>query len=187
MSLLSNLRPLLRGNASIAITLSAASNDGLTVLIQPKLLHIDTSTTDPVRSALQAALAQPIRLVIPADADPDAVLANALQRVNTVRAPMVDDLQTYLDGLAQAALEAKVEAEKAAEKKKTAKNPAAKPAGKAGTKAAPVSAAASADDEEDDGEGTDTGGSTAEQSAPAPATAAAPSEPAPLATASLFD
>ena len=187
MSFLASLRPLLRGSASVSITLAPAANDGLSILIQPKLEKFDADTSDAARAALQAALARPVRLVIPSDADVDAEFVAALTRVNDARAPVSDDLQRYLDGLAQAQQSAKIEAGKSAAK---AKGSTAKPSTTPTKPAAPTesSASESTDDANDDDEAQD--GNEASAVAPSEASAqdaVSPASAVPGAASTLFD
>lgn len=191
MTFLSSLRPLLRGSASVTLTLAAAADEGLSVVILPKLDQCDPDTTDAARAALQAALARPIRLVIPAGTDPDAEFTAALLRVNEARAPVVDDLRDYLDSLSQAQQTAKIESSK-----REAKKPAKEPTKKPGPAAAPSPAASdtAAQDQDDDATGGDDEAASEGQSAatPQPAYASAAdaisaTTPAPAAAASLFD
>lgn len=81
MSFLASLKPLMRGSASLTVTLTAAANDALTVVIQPKLANVEPDTTDAVRAALQAALARPVCLTIPEGVDPDAELLTTPARL----------------------------------------------------------------------------------------------------------
>lgn len=168
MSFLSSIKPLLRGSSTVAVTISQSDN-GMNLLIQPKLEKHDPDTSDEALAALQAALAHPVRITIPADADPDAALAAALSRVNEHRAPVQDDLETYLDSLVQAQQEAKAAAEKKAATKGTKK--VAKPTKSTQDDATTSEAAPTPDP------------------APAPATPAeaSPSTPAAAPVANLFD
>lgn len=193
MSFLASLKPLMRGSASLTVTLTAAANDALTVVIQPKLANVEPDTTDAVRAALQAALARPVCLTIPEGVDPDAELLTALTRVNEHRAPVADDLRDYLDGLAQAQQTAKLEAQKAAEKKTAASKPApAKGKGKSATAATtPPANVESAEDEADDGDeaaATNDATPDADAASASPVPSVAPTTPiAPAPAANLFD
>ena len=194
MSFLSSLRPLLRGSASITITLAATADDGLSVVVLPKLDQCDPDTSDAARAALQAALARPIRLVIPAGADPDAEFNTALLRINEARAPVVDDLREYLDSLSQAQQTAKIESAKK-ETKKPAKEPAKKPAPSSAPSAPADSTATQNPDDDDAADGSD---ASSRSEAPASDASSTPpyasaadaisaTTPAPAAAASLFD
>lgn len=197
MPFLSSLRPLLRGSASVAITLAVAADDALSVVVTPKLDQCDPDTTDAARAALQAALARPIRLLIPAGTDPDAEFAAALSRINDARAPVVDDLREYLDTLSQAQQTAKIEsAKKDAKKdaKKPGKEPSKPSAAAPTTAAAPAPEAHDAKPEQDEADDAqdDTGAPTTAAPTAAPVYASAAdaisaSSPAPAAAASLFD
>lgn len=185
MTILASLRPVLRGSASVTLTLTAAPNDALDVLVTSKLAVVDPDTADAARAALQAALALPLRLTIPAGSDPDAVFAAALTRYDTARAPVMDDLQALLDALAQAQQAAKASAKKPAAPAKPAATKATKSAGQGAAQPAPAPAAAATaadNDGEPDAHATDEAETT-------PATTATPSGQAPAsqAASTLFD
>ena len=177
MNFLAALSPLLTGSKSVTITLTREQTGALAALIVSTLGTFDPDTTDPAVSTLQAALAKPLRIVLPAQ-DPDAAFAAALAGYAGVRAAVLSDLQAQLDALAQAQQAAKDAAAKAqAEARAKAKKP----------KAATPAATASTPPDDDDAEAEEEGASTAEL--PAAATATPPSAagvPAAASTLNLF-
>lgn len=165
MSLIQSLRPLLRGAASITITLSEEKGT-LVALLQPKMLTVE-DTADAELATLQAALSRPVKVGFSDTAgDLDAALLNAIGVVASSRNDNLDALDRYREAQAEAANTAKIERDK------KAKSPA--PAKAAGKPAAQAPAAAPE---------------------PAPLPAAAASEPAPVsapavagsAASELFD
>lgn len=191
MSFLASVRPILRGSASITITMSAAPNNALALLVSSKLENFDAETADPARAALQAALALPMRIVIPAEADPDAEFVAAVRRFDAARSPVMDDLQSLLDTLAQAQQTAK-----AATAKKAAASSKATPAtpAKKGGDIKPDSSAAqsaSGGEEGDDASNAAASGTTSAQAgddgSAASTDAVSPASPVPASAGSLFD
>ena len=177
MNFLAALSPLLTGSKSVTITLTREQTGALAALIVSTLGTFDPDTTDPAVSTLQAALAKPLRIVLPAQ-DPDAVFAAALTEYAGARTGALSDLQAHLDALAQAQQAAKDAAAKAqADARAKAKKP----------KAETAAAAASPPHDEDDAEAEEEGASTAEL--PPAATATPPSAagvPAAASTLNLF-
>lgn len=189
MSFLNTIRPILRGSDSVTLTITGTPEGSIAVVLTSRITQCDPDTTDASRAALQAALALPLRIVIPACEDADAALQAALQRYEQSRAPVVDALQSLLDSLTEAKRVAD-EARAAKSKKTATTTTTTKP--KASTpKPASASAAANDDDDDSDADGAadtaahaDTG-----KADPAPPTAPPTSapQPAPMAAMSLFD
>lgn len=141
MTLLANTRPLLRGAEALTITVSESAG-ALSVLITSRLSGFAPDTTDPALAVYQAALAKPVRILIPEGTlDPDAALADALRSLTDARTPVVDQMQGYLDDLKQTAAAAEA-AKKAADDAAAAKKQAEAKGKKSATKAASTSTAA---------------------------------------------
>jgi len=188
MTFLNSVRPLLKGSASITITMSAAADNAIALLVTSRLETFDPETVDPARAALQAALALPMRVVIPAGADVDAEFISTITRYDNARAPVVDELQTLLDTLAQAQHAAK--AEQAAKTEKAAKASQAKKADKNPAKKATATAATEDSDSEcaSDDEATGEGDAEASGGAASDATQlVSDKSPAPAPALALFD
>lgn len=94
MNLLSSLRHLLTGDASVVLTLSQ-DKGALTALIQPRINDMQPDTEDAELAALQAALSRPLRITFSPDGDPDAELANVLGQMAQARSGTVDALTAY--------------------------------------------------------------------------------------------
>jgi PRTRC genetic system protein E len=189
MSFLTSLRPIMRGSSSITVTLTTAPNDALAVLVTSKLDQFDPETTDTGRAALQAALALPLRIVIPSGADADAEFLQAMTRYQSARAPALDDLQNVLDTLAQAQQAAKAAA---ASKKPAAAKPAATKPAKASAPPKPADGASGDTADGDADEGNDEVSAEVEGGAttgaePTSSGDLSPVSPAPAAASSLFD
>jgi hypothetical protein len=187
MSFLASVRPILRGSASITITMTAAANDALSLLVSSKLETFDPETTDPALAALQAALALPVRIVIPAGADADKEFVAALGRYDTSRSPVMDDLQSLLDTLAQAQQAAKAAtAKKAAAASKAMQATPAKKSRDTKSDAA-VSQDVSGDEDGQDASDAATSEHTADDGDGALADPASPLSPPSASAAALFD
>jgi hypothetical protein len=106
MSLINALRPILRDSSAITLTISVVEN-ATCVLVVPRRVKHDPDTTDVSLATLQAALAQPIRILIPNGEDADQAVCDALLRINEHRSRVQNDLESYLDDLAKAQAEAK--------------------------------------------------------------------------------
>ncbi|WP_395792507.1 hypothetical protein [Aquimonas sp.] len=125
MNFLASLVPLLGGSKSVSLTLSREPTGELAVLIVSTLSTFDPDASDPAVSTLQAALAKPLRVVLPAQ-DPDRAFVEALTVYAGARTGVLTDLQAQLDALAQAQQAAKDAATKTqAETKAKAKSPKA--------------------------------------------------------------
>jgi len=111
MTLIAGMRPLLKGAASICITLSEEKGC-LVALIQPRMLNIDESTEDSELAVLQAALSRPVRIGLPPDGDPDAALADALRMIAGSRSTNLDSLQAYREAQSEAQNAAKLAKDK---------------------------------------------------------------------------
>ena len=126
MSLIQSLRPLLRGAASITLTLSE-DKGALVALLQPRMLNVE-DTADAELATLQAALSRPVKIGFSdTEGDLDAAVLSAIGVVATSRQDNLDALDRYREAQAEAANAAKIEREKKAA-------PAATPAGKTAAK-----------------------------------------------------
>jgi hypothetical protein len=154
MSLIQSLRPLLRGAASITLTLSE-DKGGLVALLQPKMLNVE-ETTDAELATLQAALSRPVKIGFSdTEGDLDAELLKALGVVANSRQDNLDALDRYREAQAEAANTAKIAREKKAQPAAPAKTggkpaaassapqpePAPLPTAGAAASSAPVAAA----------------------------------------------
>jgi hypothetical protein len=174
MHFLASLAPLLGGSKHVTATISREPSGALAVLLVSTLDRFDPEAIDPAVATLQAALAKPLRVVLPAEA-PDEAFAAALTDYAGARTAVLTDLQAQLDALAQAQQAAKDAAAKAqAEARAKAKKPKA---------ATPVPAASAAADEEDEDEGTN---EAAVPQASVPAPMPAGTVPAAASTLNLF-
>ena len=109
---LSSIQPLLRGSADITLRISAAKGGGMAVLVLPTLEQMEPETGDQVVAQLQQALVRPLSLTIPAGEDPDAALAAILTQVDAARTPLIDQLASYREQVAEAANQARLAADK---------------------------------------------------------------------------
>lgn len=134
MKLLQSIAPLVADGGEILLKVTRA-RETLSVLVTPKLAGFKPETEDEVLARLQSALALPVLIKVPAEPDPDAALAEALQELAEARSPVLNQLSTYRASLEEAAAAAKVAEQKKGEKKaeKGSKSPKPAPAkGKAG-------------------------------------------------------
>lgn len=123
MNFLAALSQLLTGSKSVTLTLTREPSGELAALIVSTLGNFDPEAADPAVATLQAALAKPLRIVLPAQ-EPDAAFAAALNSYAAAREAVLTDLQAQLDALAQAQQAAKDSAAKAqAEARTKAKKP----------------------------------------------------------------
>lgn len=133
MSFLSSCATLLAGASSIKITLQTNADKALVVQVFPKIEKAKADETDETIAKLAAALAFPIKVVIPEGEDPDAAFTAQLMKVDEHRAPLASDLERYLETLDEARNQAKLATE--AKAKKDAESKATK-GGKGGKKPA---------------------------------------------------
>lgn len=176
MSILNALKPVLRGQSAVTIRLSLNSDSSYRVLVTPTLQGVDADTENVELANIQALLAAPFALTIPADADLDATVAEAVRQFHALREPKLNELDALRERMAASEADAKKRAEEAKEaaKAKAAKGKpapakvAAKPAKPAppptgdmfGTPAPPPTAGADAGEEAEGTEAPDTGSDT---------------------------
>jgi hypothetical protein len=186
MTFLKAILPLLPTATSFQAHL-AVKDGKLSLLLIPQLAPA-ADDEDAGLAAFRALLARPVKIEVPADADPDAYVVAALNDLAAVRGEAVTELDAYrtaLDAAKQAAKAADEARRQEASKKVTPKGktatkgaaPSKAPAPAPAASASPTDAAAEAADEGDTDatEATDAPGDegSAAASAPAPAPAAA--------------
>ena len=152
MSFLSSCATLLAGASSIKITLQTNADKALVVQVFPKIEKAKADEPDETIAKRAAALAFPIKVVIPEGEDPDAAFMAQLTKVDEHRAPLASDLERYLETLDEARNQAKLAAE--AKAKKDAESKAGK-GGKGGKKPAEAKKPAAKAEPADDGKATD--------------------------------
>lgn len=141
MSFLNAVRPFIKApKDKLTLTITGTADGGLSLVLAPSVSLPDPETSDPQLAALQAALAMPLVIRLPATAtDLDAEVSRALQGMSAARAATVADLASYQEAQAEARNQAKL----AAANKATTPAKAAAP-GKAPSPSAPASAEAAA-------------------------------------------
>lgn len=113
MSFLNALKPLLRGQSSVTLRLSPDADGAVRLLVTPALKGIDADTTDVELAHLQALLAAPFALSLPADADLDKSFAEAVTQFHALREPKLNELDALRARMEAAAADAKKRAEDA--------------------------------------------------------------------------
>jgi hypothetical protein len=159
MTFLKALVPLLPTAATFQLHLSNKEGK-LHVLLLPQLAPAPDEE-DPGVAALRGVLASAIKLVVPAEADPDAYILAALTDLAAVRGEAVSELDAYRTALS-AAKDAAKAADEARRKEASAKasSKATKPAKGASAPVAPLAASnalppAQGDDDEAGEEASD--------------------------------
>ena len=152
MSFLAAIKPLLGTAAAFQVHLS--SKDGkLSLLLLPQLAPAEEDEDAGV-AAFRALLARPVKVEVPADADPDTYVVNSLRELSAVRGEAVSELDAYRTALTSAkdAAKAADEARRADAAKKSA-SPAKVAAGKSSKAPTPAAkTTASGTDTDADGE-----------------------------------
>lgn len=185
MTFLQAIKPLLGTAAAFQVHLSAKDGN-LSLLLLPQLAPAD-GDEDAGLAAFRAVLARPVKIEVPADADPDTYVVTAITDLAAVRGEAVSELDAYRAALVQAKTDAKAadDARRAESAKKSASGKTAAKPGKASatTSKAPAPALTApqpnADDADAEGdeEATDTtdaasdaqpASDTAEPAAPPP-------------------
>ncbi|UJJ60408.1 hypothetical protein [Rhodanobacter denitrificans] len=123
MSFLNALKPVLRGQSAVTVRLTATEDGGFRLLVTPSLQGIKADTDDVELAHLQALLAAPFTLALPAGADLDQALADAVAQFQALREPKLNELEALRARMAAADADAKKRAEEA---KEAAKAKAAK-------------------------------------------------------------
>lgn len=125
MSFLKQAAALLRGASDITLRISR-DGENLAVVVLPRLGELDPDERNEAKRQLSAALAKPVRLLIAANDDPDAELAQAFASIAAARAPLHDALAQYADGANESLNQARAAAAKTIKGKPPATAPAAK-------------------------------------------------------------
>ncbi|KZC32589.1 MULTISPECIES: hypothetical protein [unclassified Rhodanobacter] len=120
MTFLNTLKPVLRGQSAVTFRLTATEEGGFRLLVTPSLQGIDADTDDVELAHLQALLAAPFTLALPAGADLDQALADAVAQFQSLREPKLNELDALRARMAAADADAKKRADEAKEAAKDA-------------------------------------------------------------------
>lgn len=123
MSFLNSLKPLLKGQSEVTLTLKR-TDKGYSLLVIPKLAEMEPETNDEELAHLQAVLALPFFITASEDADLDDQMASAIALFDAERQPELSAIEQYREAKAAAKAEAARVAAEAKSKTKSAQKPA---------------------------------------------------------------